>query len=200
MNFKEFIKKFEGFEPIAYPDAGGYAVGYGFNYLLPSWQRVQKNSSITEEEAEKQLELWEKYVFDIISKHVTAPITDRQRDALGSLVYRIGAGNFYNSTVLQKINAGAPADEVKEAWMRWSKQNGVTVPGLVVRHTAEATQFLTDYNPGGGETAPVVSPPPGLTPVEEAELKDFATTGASSLLWLLLIGALLFAAFYLAGK
>lgn len=69
-----------------------------------------------------------------------APTTQDQYDAMVSLAYNIGLGNFQKSSVLRdhktKDYAGAAA-----AFNMWVKQAGQTLNGLVRRRSAEAHMY-----------------------------------------------------------
>lgn len=71
-------------------------------------------------------------------------LTQNQFDALISLVYNIGQGNFYISTVRRKLSQVPPDyPGAAEAFLMWSKTGGQTNPGLLRRRQAEMALFLT---------------------------------------------------------
>jgi lysozyme len=74
-------------------------------------------------------------------------------DALVSLVFNIGIGNFSGSTVRRKINENkyrtgdvaqrqTAIDEIEKAFLAWDRSGGRQLPGLVARRKAEADAFL----------------------------------------------------------
>lgn len=69
-----------------------------------------------------------------------SPTTQAQLDALTSLAYNIGTGNFESSTVLRKHKAG-DYDGAAAAFALWNKQKGKVLNGLVKRRTAEARMY-----------------------------------------------------------
>lgn len=73
---------------------------------------------------------------------VTVPLTQGQYDALVSLAFNIGNGNFLQSTLRRKLNAGDYAGAAQE-FKRWNKSKGVTLKGLTRRRAAETKLFLT---------------------------------------------------------
>jgi lysozyme len=81
-----------------------------------------------------------------INKLVRVKLTQNQFDALGSLVFNIGAGNFAASTLLRKLNASDYTGAAEQILV-WNKGrvNGVleVLPGLVKRRQAEHDLFLT---------------------------------------------------------
>ena len=69
-----------------------------------------------------------------------AATTQHQFDAMVSLAYNIGMGNFAASTLLRKHKAG---DHVGAAaqFAVWNKGAGKVLPGLVKRRAAEAALY-----------------------------------------------------------
>jgi len=75
-------------------------------------------------------------------------------DALVSLVFNIGSGNFSSSALLKKINensflAGDDAmkregaiKEIEEEFLKWNKSGGAVLDGLTKRRQDEADRFL----------------------------------------------------------
>lgn len=133
----KFIANFEGFRTQAYSDVGGkLTIGYG--------QRIGLNdypNGITEADAQhllqNQLQIEQKAILSLIN--VLA--TDNQIIALLSLVYNIGTHAFTASTLLKKINAKKPIEEIKAEFLRWDHVNGVEVTGLLNRRKAEADLY-----------------------------------------------------------
>ena len=77
-----------------------------------------------------------------IKKLVKVPLTQNQFDALVSLVYNIGSGNFYDSTIRRVINLNiGDIEEYRRAWMMWVKSRGKVLKGLVRRREAEFKLF-----------------------------------------------------------
>jgi lysozyme len=63
-----------------------------------------------------------------------------QFDALVSLAYNIGEGAFMGSTLLGLHRAGDFAGAAAE-FLKWDKQHGVALPGLLRRRQAEAALY-----------------------------------------------------------
>jgi lysozyme len=61
-------------------------------------------------------------------------MTQNAWDSLVSLAFNIGATAFCKSTLVKKANAG---QEFCSEILRWTKQNGKDLPGLVKRRQAE---------------------------------------------------------------
>lgn len=72
-------------------------------------------------------------------------------DALVCLAYNIGEAAFTGSSVAEKINAGAPEDQIRGRWLAWNKitvdGKKVVSKGLEKRRRAEtAIYFDADYS------------------------------------------------------
>lgn len=114
----EMLKRFEGIggKPVlkAYWDYKGYSIGYGH-------LGAQKGQTITAEEAERLL------VADVKAAErevngMQVELEQCQFDALVSLVYNIGSGQFRSSTVRRLVRESREAREaLEEAWYRWNK-------------------------------------------------------------------------------
>lgn len=138
----DFIARFEGFRSLPYKDlAGNLTIGYGHRIGASDYPLA---SGITEPEArvllETQLEA-ENYALATLSK---AELTRNQDIALGSFIYNIGLHAFTASTLLKKINAGSPIEEIKTEFLRWDHVNGQVIPGLLDRRKAEAELYATE--------------------------------------------------------
>lgn len=73
---------------------------------------------------------------------VDVPLAQAQFDALVSLVFNIGAGNFQTSTLLRKLNARDYAGAAEE-FPKWNHQAGHVLDGLTTRRDAEQARFLS---------------------------------------------------------
>lgn len=69
-----------------------------------------------------------------------AATTQRQFDAMVSLAYNIGMGNFSSSTLLKKHKAGDNAGAAAE-FGKWNKANKKVMAGLTRRRAAEAALY-----------------------------------------------------------
>lgn len=141
---RKAIAAHEGVRLKAYPDpaTGGepWTIGVGHTSAAGP-PKVTKGMTITAEECDailsRDLATFEKAVL----KAVTAPLNQNQFDALVSLAFNIGAGNFSKSTLVKKLNArdyrGA-ADQ----FTVWNKAAGKVMKGLVKRRADERALFL----------------------------------------------------------
>ena len=136
----DLIKQFEGYSSKAYPDpaTGGapWTIGYG------TTKGVKPGMVITAQQAEKMLRD-DVAKFEIgVSSLITAPTTQGQFDAMVSLAYNIGLGNFGKSTLLKKHNARCytcAADQFRV----WNRANGKVMNGLTKRRAAERQVYMS---------------------------------------------------------
>ena len=145
---REMIMRWEGCRLTAYRcPAGVLTIGYG--HTGPD---VTEGLTITAAQAvtlfnadvDRFAATMERILGDTAEK-----LKPQQFDALVSLAYNIGPGNFKKSTLLELVKNN-PADPViASEFLRHSKarnQNGkfVTLPGLVRRRTEEANHYFSD--------------------------------------------------------
>lgn len=132
----KLIKEYEGFRSVAYLCAANiWTLGYG------STKGVKKGDVISEREASERLEkeVNEEYG-KAVNDLVKVSLTQNQFDALVSLVYNIGVGNFKKSTVLKELNK-KNYSAACEAIAMWNKGGGRVLAGLVRRRSAEQELF-----------------------------------------------------------
>ena len=78
----------------------------------------------------------------MMRKMITGVLTQSKWDALVSLTYNIGIGNFQKSSVLKYINAG-DIKKAAESFLLWNKDStGKVLTGLVLRRKTEKALFL----------------------------------------------------------
>lgn len=136
----DLIKEFEGFRSKAYLcPAGVWTIGYGHT------RGVGPTDVIDEKRAEELLRGDLREAEEGISRLVIAEIDQYQFDALVSLVYNIGLGNFHQSTIRRLINEGCwDIVKLEKAWKMWNKAGGRVLRGLVRRREAEFNLYKTD--------------------------------------------------------
>lgn len=136
----DLIKEFEGYSERVYLCPGGvYTIGYGHT------KGVQVGDTCTREKAEEYLKDDLRDTEEAVLDLVDVPLTQNQFDALVSLVYNIGSGNFYDSTIRKVINYKVSnIDEYRRAWMMWVKAQGRVLKGLVRRREAEFKLFSSN--------------------------------------------------------
>ena len=135
-NGLQLIKDFEGLRLESYKcPAGVWTIGYGHT------KGVKPNVVIDQMRAEDLL------IEDIapIERMLNKlGINFRQEcfDALVSWNFNLGEGAFRNSTLLKKIVADAPDEEITDEIVKWVNANKKPLLGLKIRSIAEANMFL----------------------------------------------------------
>lgn len=138
------IKRHEGLRLTAYLPTPNdkWTIGYGHT------KTAKKGMVINEDQAEALLRSDLSWVEDCISRLVKTPLTQNQYDAVGSLIFNIGEGNFSKSSVLKKLNA-QDYRGAADAFLMWNKQrNKATgklevLRGLASRREEERKLFLS---------------------------------------------------------
>lgn len=131
------IKSFEGFRATPYRDFGGsLTVGYG--HLIRENERFIR---LSEKEAEALLIQDVRLAEAIVKRVVRVQLTQNQFDALVSLVFNIGSGQFGGSTLLAKLNRNDFLGAANE-FPRWKHVDRTPVRGLMRRREAERQLFL----------------------------------------------------------
>ncbi len=138
------ITKFEGLSLKPYLCSAKIpTIGYGNTYY-PDGKRV----TLLDKEITKQ------YAFDIfkevadrfakrVDTLVTKNVNQKQFNALVSLCYNIGTGNFSSSTLLKKVNINPNDLSIKNEFLRWNKVNKVAINGLTKRRNEEANIYFS---------------------------------------------------------
>lgn len=134
---RKAIELFEGLRLQAYRDQRGiWTIGYGH-----TGAEVVSDLTITEAQADELMAQDLHHVEDFISSHVTVRLTQNQFDALVSLVFNIGVGNFGNSTLLKLLNESDYLGAANQ-FLAWDKTNGEENQGLLSRRILERTTFV----------------------------------------------------------
>lgn len=146
----DFIKSHEGLRLTQYLDQAGLpTIGYG--HLIKPNESFYLGRTITEQEAEDLLVMDLKRAETAVEMGIFVPLTQNQFDALVSLVFNIGSGNFNSSTLKGRINNNFTPAEIEEAWLRWDKVriNGVLTPsaGLKKRRADEVALYFSRISP-----------------------------------------------------
>lgn len=72
-----------------------------------------------------------------VNRSVKVNLAQNQFDALVSFAFNVGSGAFETSTLLKKINASAPIEEIEEQFRRWNRGGGKILPVLKARRERE---------------------------------------------------------------
>jgi lysozyme len=163
------IKRFERLRLSAYDDGyGNRTIGWG--HLIQPGENYQ---TITAAQADELLALDLATAERAVNSLVRVPLTQSQYDALVSLVYNWGAGNFRNSSHLSLVNSGDYAGTAARLRAHPITSGGVASQGLVNRRAAEADLFARDgiyslAEMGGASPAPTTPTTP-TTPTDPTD-------------------------------
>ena len=140
----KLIAEFEGFKDKAYLDSANiWTLGYGSTRNPITGLPVKKGDTITRAKALEWLKIQTSASQGDVDRLVKVKLSDNQRTALTSFVYNIGPTRFAKSTLLRKLNAGAPKQEVAKEFLRWVYAGGKVVKGLQTRRKMEQQLFLS---------------------------------------------------------
>lgn len=145
----KLIAEFEGFSDRPYyateaeKAKGIVTIGYG-NTTYPDGTKVKiTDPQITKEKALEMLNTTVSKFRNQVKKHVKSNITNNQEDALVSLAYNIGIGNFSKSTLLRLVNNNPNDANIAKEFLRWNKQAGKELKGLTNRRIKESALYFT---------------------------------------------------------
>ena len=140
MNY--FVDKYEQTRLVAYKcPSGVWTIGSGIT-IYPNGQSVKEGDEISKE-------VNEILVNDYMIKNVHPEIkklkkyfTKKQKEALESLIYNIGATAFEKSNLCKAIKNDDYESIFKE-W-NWIRGGGKVLKGLIKRRAEELSWFLSD--------------------------------------------------------
>jgi lysozyme len=137
----DLVKRFEGCKLKSYKcSAGVDTIGYGSTFYEDG-SKVKPGDTITQERADKLLNLVLNDFLKGILKVVKVKLNDNQTGAILSFVYNVGLGNFNKSTLLKKLNVNPNDITIKAEFMKWNKALGKELTGLTNRRKAEAEMY-----------------------------------------------------------
>lgn len=142
----DLIKRFEGLRLAAYAateherQQGIWTIGYGSTRDALGRPIKQGDKLTDAKEAEQLLRDTLTSYEDGVNRAVTVHLCQHQFDALVSLCYNIGVGALSGSTLVRLLNIGDYAGAAEQI-LRWNKQAGKVLPGLVNRRRAEYDLF-----------------------------------------------------------
>ena len=138
----KLIKEFEGCKLISYKcPAGVWTIGIGSTRYADG-SPVKANQALPNEGAALMLFTKTVAAYEHTINTVGVELTQNEYDALVSLCYNIGSGNFVSSTLVKMLKAGEPKSEIAKQFLRWDKAGGKPLAGLTRRRNAEAELFL----------------------------------------------------------
>lgn len=108
---------------------------------------VTKGMKVTPTQCQKWLVEDASWEGRAIGRLVKVPLTQNQYDALLSLIFNVGSGNFASSTLLKKLNQGLCLEAANQ-FLAWDKARvgGVLtrLKGLTKRRAVERELFVKD--------------------------------------------------------
>lgn len=136
----DLIHSFEQLRLKAYPDPGSkdgrpYTVGWG-----STGADIGPGTVWTKEKADQRFASDLSKSEQAVSLLVKVPLTQYQFDALVSFTYNLGIGSLKSSTLLKMLNEGYYSNAGLQL-LRWTKNDGVDMAGLVRRRKAELKMF-----------------------------------------------------------
>ena len=138
---KDLIMQFEGCKLTAYQDSVGiWTIGYG-NIYYENNVAVKEGDIITHNRAIELFNLIVKRFEVDVDLLVTSNVNQNQFDAMVSLAYNIGIGNFKTSSLLKMVNKSPNDTTIYLQFLRWNKAKGEVIPGLTRRRIAESNLY-----------------------------------------------------------
>ena len=132
------IKEFEGLRLKAYLCPGGvWTIGYGHT------AGVKPGMVVSEAQAEEYLKA-DLISFERYLNGLGLVLNQNQFDALVSLIYNIGIGNFQKSTLLRKARINANDNSIMDEFLRWVYSKGRVLPGLQRRRLREMKLYFSN--------------------------------------------------------
>lgn len=136
-NAVALVNSSEGCVLHAYPDAGGWSIGWGTH---ADW--VKEGMACTQIQADGWRNDKMKEIAGEISGMVKVPVNQNQFDALVDFCYNLGSAALAGSTLLKFLNSGATLDAAVEL-PKWCNDNHVMSHDLLMRRLRELRLFLT---------------------------------------------------------
>ena len=137
----EFIIKEEGEVLTAYLcPAKVWTIGIGH-----TGSDVKSNMVITKEKSRELLKSDLSCFEKAVNTYIEEELKQCEFDALTSLSFNIGVGNFSKSTLVRKINAKAPIVEIEKEFRKWVYAGGKILSGLKARREREIKLYKGEY-------------------------------------------------------
>lgn len=138
------ITEFEGFSAKPYLcSAKVPTIGYGSTYYSDNKRVTMLDKEITKVQAFEMFKTIADRFASVVSKLITSPLNQNQFNALVSLAYNIGTGNFASSTLLKKVNKNHNDITIALEFKKWNKVNKKEVAGLTKRRNYEANIYFS---------------------------------------------------------
>lgn len=140
----KIIERFEGFKSCPYKDVTGTpTTGIGSTFYENGTKVTMADPCITHDRAIELLKSYLKNTEKVIADHIKVSLTQNQFDALCSLDYNIGDGNFELSTLVKEINKDPNDADIRNQFMRWIRSKGEVIQDLVRRRAQEAALYYS---------------------------------------------------------
>lgn len=150
------LTTWEGCELSAYPDpaSGGAPWTIGYGHTGPD---VVRGLTISQAQAEAWLKQDAAVAAGAVDRLLRGvDLTSRQRDALISFSFNVGAGALERSTLRKRLLSGESAAAViAEELPRWSKGPNGPVEGLKKRRAAEVAHAASQTRPRNEASQPI---------------------------------------------
>lgn len=138
------ITEFEGFSAKPYLCSAKIpTIGFGSTYYSDNKRVTMLDKEITRVQAFEMFKTIADRFASVVSKLVTSPLNQNQFNALVSLAYNIGTGNFASSTLLKKVNINHNDKTIELEFKKWNKVNKKEVAGLTRRRNYEANIYFS---------------------------------------------------------
>lgn len=134
-----FLTHEEGCVLHPYKDAVGIpTLGVGMTYYPTTGKRVtMQDTAITMQQATNMFSQMVKPYELAVYSTTRDDINQHQFNALVSLCYNIGTGGYKGSTVHRLVNLNVAGDQLKAAFLMWSKAGGAVNLSLKQRRVRE---------------------------------------------------------------
>lgn len=136
----DLIHSFESLRLKAYPDPGSKDGKPWTNGWGSTGSDIGPGTVWTKEKADQRFASDLSKFEQAVSLLVKVPLTQHQFDALVSFTYNLGIGSLKSSTLLKMLNEGYYSNAGLQL-LRWTKNDGVEMAGLVRRRKAELKMF-----------------------------------------------------------
>ncbi len=142
-NGYDLIKQFEGCKLTAYQDSiGVWTIGYGSTYY-ENMQKVKHGDKVSQQRADEIFEFVANRFVRNIDVLITSQLTQNQFNAVVSLAYNIGMGNFQKSTLLKKLNKNPNDKSISAEFNKWVNAGGKPLQGLITRRKKESEIYFS---------------------------------------------------------
>lgn len=121
---------------------GIVTIGYGNTFYENGTKVAITDKPITKTEALRLLQITTDKFASKVESLLQKKVNQNQFDALVSLAYNIGLGNFSKSTLLRLVNENPIDANIKHWFLVWNKQSGKVLNGLTARRKREAELYF----------------------------------------------------------